>query len=146
MVYINSDTDKKLIKVKLVNHKNYPYGNQTLTYAMNALSLDTDSELLIFRSSATGGEQFFCFVKDLFIGNRQCSMQNVVDLFNSECYAVVSGGGGGGTCDISEVMCALGEVSCAMDNIAGEPIGHYITVNECIENNEIIEEINGEQV
>ena len=90
MIKINSDKDKKFINVVLINHKNWPYGNQKLTYAINDLSIEAETELIKFNSSKTGGEQAYCFVNDLIIGDVQATMQNVNELFAKECYTNIS--------------------------------------------------------
>lgn len=173
MIYIDSDKDKKFIYLRLVNHKHWPYGTQKFTYAINSLSIDAETQLIKIQSTSTGGEQAYTFVNELVIGGKQCTMQNVEQLFAEECYSSIGvsisgdikidlteitdllkeinekikGGGGDIPQDaLQAIYCKLGEVSCSLDNIAGEEIGGYYSVDECNRINDTINNINNEEI
>lgn len=170
MVNIYNDIDKTKIYVDYRDLRTFPYGTGTLVYGINDLSISTESELIRFNSSRTGGEQFYVWLKELHFNGVQATKENVNELFQQTCFNCCGGGqitgdvkvdlteivnllkdikeeikhiSGGSIGDISEIMCALGDVDCALDNIAGSPIGHYVSVEECEANNELLDKING---
>ena len=100
MISISVDENKEHIFLELTNHGLWPYGTQTLTYAINSLGLEAESELLRIYANATGGEQAYCYVNDLYIGGIKATMENVSRLFKDLCYKSCSTSGGGGGSDI----------------------------------------------
>ena len=96
MISISVDEEKQHILLDLTNHGLFPYGTQTLTFAINSLGLEAETELLKIYSNADGVEQAFCYVNELFIGGVKANMNNVTRLFNDLCYNGCDGGGGGG--------------------------------------------------
>lgn len=173
MMNIYTDTDKQKIYIEYKNLKTYPYGSGTLIYGINDLSIDTETDLIRFNSSRTGGEQFYVWLNELQFNGVQSTRENINKLFQETCFNCCGGGGsitgdvkvdlteivnllkeisdkvshisGGGSCDISEVLCAIGNVDCALDTILEEEVGHYTTVEECNEMNDTIDNIIGEE-
>lgn len=113
MIFISTDENKEHIFLELVNHGLWPYGTQTLSYAINSLGLEAESELLRIYANATGGEQAYCYVNDLYISGVKATMENVARLFKETCYSNnVSGcGGGGGSTDMTDVVKALNNLN-----------------------------------
>lgn len=83
---VNITTDKVKIYCQFSHHKQYPYGTQTLTFAINSLSMESDTELIRFNNSI-GGELFYSYVDDLYFNGEQANMSNVDTLFKETCFS-----------------------------------------------------------
>lgn len=120
MINITTDTDKLHIYLELTNHGLWPYGTQTLTYAINTLGLEAETELLRIYSTNTGGEQAYCYVNDLTIGGVQATMDNVSELFQEMCYTCcASDGSGSGSSihiDTDDIVAALEDINETLKN------------------------------
>lgn len=110
MISISVDEEKQHILLELTNHGLFPYGTQTLTFAINSLGLEAETELLKIYSNADGVEQAFCYVNELFIGGVKANMNNVTRLFNDLCYNTCCSGGGGSS-DMSGVVDAIDKLN-----------------------------------
>lgn len=134
MISISVDENKQHIILELTNHNLWPYGTQTLTYAINSLGLEAETELLRIYANATGGEQAYCYVNDLYIGGVKATMDNVARLFNELCYSHCSSGGGGGSTDMTDVVKALNNLNKTLRcNCGGQCCEYkevYLTLEE----------------
>ena len=119
MLSISNNSNKTQVVLSFVKHSLQPYGTQTLSYPLNALGVDTDTNLIRFYTVGNNADVCYAYVDDIVINGTPATMDNIQNLFAEVACGATSGGGGGEGCDCEDVIAGVeDEISGLTEGVA----------------------------
>ena len=107
MLSISKNQNSTQVVLSFVKHEQLPYGTQQLSFPMNSLGLDTDTELIRIFTTGNNTAVAYAYVDEMVIEGVTPTMGNVNALFADVACSQSSGGGGGGGCDCEDVIAGV---------------------------------------
>lgn len=119
MLSISKNQNSTQVVLSFVKHEQLPYGTQQLSFPMNSLGLDTDTELIRIFTTGNNTAVAYAYVDEMVIEGVTPTMDNINALFADVACSQSSGGGGGGGCDCEDVIAGVeDEISGITEDVA----------------------------
>ena len=119
MLSISKNQSGTQVVLSFVKHEQLPYGTQQLSFPMNTLGLDTDTELIRIFTTGNNTAVAYAYIDEMVIEGVTPTMGNVNALFADVACSQSSGGGGGGGCDCEDVIAGVeDEISGITEDVA----------------------------
>lgn len=107
MLSISKNQSGTQVVLSFVKHEQLPYGTQQLSFPMNTLGLDTDTELIRIFTTGNNTAVAYAYVDEMVIEGVTPTMGNINALFADVACSQSSGGGGGGGCDCEDIIAGV---------------------------------------
>ena len=107
MLSISKNQSGTQVVLSFVKHEQLPYGTQQLSFPMNALGLDTDTNLIRIFTTGNNTAVAYAYVDEMVIDGVTPTMDNVNALFADVACSQSSGGGSGEGCDCEDVIAGV---------------------------------------